>query len=72
MDLLLTAQERERFAGWLEREAASSEAIAAQMETSSIPQVLTRKLRAEAAACKIVASILRSTEDMSIGSNASS
>ena len=64
-DLLLTAAERDRFATWLEREAATAKGLAAQAEKINAAEFIVKKLRAEAAAALIIASKLRSTEEFS-------
>lgn len=61
--MILTQQERDKFAAYLEISAASSEGIAEQMEATSLPDVVIKKYRAEAAACRIVAAVLRATTD---------
>lgn len=64
---LLTQEERDRFAAYLEAEAATDEGIAQQMEQAKVPDVLIRKIRAEATAARIIAAKLRSIESMQIG-----
>ena len=64
---LLTAQERERFAGWLEREVESAKGMIAQMGKMSGLAPMIEKEKRWAAACLIVARHLRNTEDMTIG-----
>lgn len=67
---LLSPQERERFAAWLENEAMTSRAIAEQMENmdSPISKDLARREKIYAAAAITVASKLRSiVEYTSIG-----
>jgi hypothetical protein len=68
MNLLLTDEERQRFADWLEMSADSNEQIAAQMErVGSPPMMAVAKLnRTEAAAMRVVLRKLRTTESMSI------
>ena len=65
--LLLTQEERDKFAAYLEREAVSADAIATQMEKSGLPpavrDVSVKRYRMEAAAAAFVARKLRSTED---------
>jgi hypothetical protein len=68
MKLLLTAQERDRFASWLEHEATVGKGLIEQMEKlgpHAAPLVVREK--AEAAAALVIARKLRSTEGMSIG-----
>ena len=68
MDLLLTQQERDRFAAWLEHEAAVGKGLIEQMEKLG-PHAgpLVAREKAEAAAALLIARKLRSTEGMSIG-----
>jgi hypothetical protein len=68
---LLTDQERERFALWLERRAESSRGIIKQFETlpSAVAATMTTKEKRELAAYLIVAGILRSIEPMTIGAD---
>ena len=68
MNLLLTAQERDRFAAWLENEARTAEGLIARMEKLgpyTAPLVVREK--AEAAAAVVIARKLRATQSMSIG-----
>lgn len=65
--LLLTAQERERFAGWLEREVESAKGMIEQMEKMPGLAPMIEKEKRWAVACLIVARHLRNTEDMTIG-----
>lgn len=68
MSLLLTDSERERFAAWLEREAASSNGIAEQAEKlgPAMAPLIARE-RAESAAALLIARKLRATVTDSIG-----
>jgi hypothetical protein len=68
MSMLLTEQERERFAAWLEREAATAKSICEQMENLG-PHVapLVAREKAEAAAALVIARKLRATHSESIG-----
>ncbi len=65
-DLLLTEEERIRFAEYLEREAASDEAMIKQMESIGAPKEMIKRYRTQMVASGIVAARLRSIEDMSI------
>jgi hypothetical protein len=67
MDLLLSTQERDRFAAWLEHEAATAKGLIEQMEKLG-PHVapLVAREKAEAAAALLIARKLRATESMSI------
>lgn len=67
MDLLLTDQERERFAAWLEHEAATSTGLIAAMGTLPHMAPLIARETAEAAAALVIARKLRATQSMSIG-----
>lgn len=68
MDLLLTPQERDRFAAWLEHEAATAKGLIEQMEKLGphmAPMVAREK--AEGAAALLIARKLRATHSDSIG-----
>lgn len=68
MSLLLSQEERDRFATWLEHEATVGRDLIAQMEKlgpHAAPIVAREK--AEAAAALVIARKLRSTEGLSIG-----
>lgn len=63
----LTQQERDKFAAYLEAEAAQNAQLADQMEKLPMPVLpMAKKMRAEAMAQKIVANILRSTTEETI------
>jgi hypothetical protein len=64
--LLLTDAERERFAAYLEHEAATDEGIVTQMENIHVPEAMIRRVRAEAAAARMVAAKLRAAETQTI------
>jgi len=75
MSRLLSQQERDRFAAWLEQEAESGELMAAQMEKGiqGTPpahmlamHTLAKKERAEAMAARIIAKKLRATESFEV------
>jgi hypothetical protein len=67
MDLLLTAQERERFAAWLEHEAATAKGLIEQMEKLGPPvALLVTREKAEATAALVIARKLRATHSDSI------
>ena len=63
---LLTDQERDRFASWLEQEASDGEAMAKQIETMTKGAgpvlALAKKERAEALAARVIAAKLRSIQ----------
>lgn len=60
----LSAEERERFAAWLEAEAATDEMLVKQMERLGIPLAVERSR--DAAAKLRVARQLRQTEGMGL------
>jgi hypothetical protein len=62
--LLLTPEERDRFVGWLEREADSTEVIVRQMAQIKVPEVVIRNFQIEVAACRLIARKLRRTESL--------
>jgi hypothetical protein len=67
----LTQAERDRFAAWLEQDAASNMEMAKMMLADGQPphmRMMGEKLKSEAAAFLLVARKLRSIEDMTIGS----
>lgn len=66
--LLLTDDERARFAAYLERTAADDEAMITQMEAIKAPEVLIKRTRTEAIAAKIIAAKLRSIESVNVSS----
>jgi hypothetical protein len=69
--LLLSDEERNRFALWLERNAAANAAMIEQWQKigGDMPHIaaVTKKLRTEEVAYRIVAQILRTTESMTVG-----
>ena len=68
MDLLLTPQERDRFAAWLEHEAATSKGLTEQMEKLGPHMApLVARETAEAAAALLIARKLRATHSDSVG-----
>lgn len=66
--LLLSAEERERFASYLEMDAESDYALLGQMAEMNLPEAFTKKKKMELAAKKIVAQLLRATESVTVGS----
>jgi len=60
--LRLTAEERDRFAAYLEQEAATDEGLAVQMRKIKAPQPLINKYQAESTAARIIAAKLRATQ----------
>lgn len=68
---LLTTAERLRFIEWLDWQADSNKGLIEQWEKLGGDQphieAVAKKLRAEEMAYRIVSSILRTTEEMSIG-----
>ncbi len=67
MSFLLTDEERSRFVAYLDNVAASNEAVARQMVEIAVPEVLISRQRNEAAACRVVAEMLRSAQIMTVG-----
>lgn len=67
--MLLTNEERQRFADYLEMDAESGEQLAAQMDKMKNPitDQLAKQHRIEAQAARIVARRLRAAQDMTIG-----
>lgn len=67
--LLLTDEERQRFAEWLEMEARSAAAMAQQLGKvgPAVGEALSRKERLYAAAATLIARRLRETESFSVG-----
>lgn len=65
---MLTDTERERFATWLEQDAAGSNGLAKQADRlpPSVGVPLAKRLRTEAAAQLIVAAKLRNTQSMTV------
>lgn len=65
--MLLSKEERDKFAAYLDQFAESNELLAKQFDKTPIPQtainMLAAKYRGEAVAAKVVANILRNTED---------
>lgn len=69
--MILSAEERRKFAQWLEQDIASTKAILKQMGSASLPTLaldgLTKQLMTEMLAEKIVLKKLASTESQTIG-----
>ncbi len=68
MSVLLSSDERRRFAEWLENEAANSKAtieLLKKLDVSNVHPLVARE-RSEMAAALLIARKLRSMEDMSI------
>jgi len=63
MNLLLSQDERNRFADWCEMEASSNDGIIQQMEKMNIHQNIIKSRKSEVVAYLIVAGILRRIED---------
>lgn len=63
MILMLSRDERERFAAWCEQDADGTLGLVEQMAKLPNMDVIIKLKRTEAMAQKIVAKILRSTED---------
>lgn len=64
---LLSDEERHRFAGWLEREIVSGEAMIGQFETMKLPAALVTRKKNELLAAKIILQQLRSIESVTVG-----
>jgi hypothetical protein len=63
----LTQEQRQLFMMWLDQGVATSEALATQMENLPMPvDVMAQKMRAEAAAQRIVSQMLSAIEVMTI------
>ena len=61
----LTQQDRDKFAAWLEQDAAATQGLLAQMETLRVPAALIQSRKNEIAAFLFVAKRLRAIEEMS-------
>ena len=67
IDLLLSASERQRFAAYLEREAATTQGLIIEMQKLGGPlEGLIRARKAEATAQQIVARMLRAVEEQTL------
>ena len=64
--MLLTDEERAKFAAWCRNEANSTHAIVDQMKAMPGVEALTKQKRIEAMACLVVAGILGSFESQTI------
>jgi len=66
--IMLTPEERERFAAWCEEDAAATFGLVEQME--KLPgggiEAVAKVKRAEALAQRVVAKMLRSTQSMTL------
>jgi len=60
--IVLTEQERARFAAYLDQEAATSEGLAEQAAKLRMYEPLVERLRGEALAYRRIAQVLRSWE----------
>ena len=67
MELLLSKDERDRFAVWLEHESAVSMGLAEQLDKLSGTLEMASKERGYAYAAALIARRLRDTESTSIG-----
>jgi len=61
--VMLSREERERFAAWLEQDADGTLGLVGEMARLPNMEVVMKVKRTEAIAQKIVAKMLRSTED---------
>ena len=66
MIIMLSKEERERFAAWLEQDAAGTDGLLQQMAKLPNTEAIAKVKRAESMAQKIVAKMLRSIEGMEI------
>ncbi len=64
--MLLTDEERRRFAEYLEQDAESSRLIIAQMEAMPNVEMMTRNIKIEMHAALIIARKLRDVESQTI------
>ena len=62
--ITLDAEERDKFAAWLEQEAVTNKGMGEQMAKLKGHEQMAKRLQMKAAACTIIAMQLRSTEDM--------
>ena len=68
MDMLLTPQERDRFASWLEHEASTETGLAEQMDKlGPVFALVAQQKGYEANAMRLIARRLRATHSDSIG-----
>jgi hypothetical protein len=65
--MLLTQAEREKFAAYLEQEAASDEAIIRQGQKMGMHESLLKQWRLQVLAATVVAKKLRSAESVQLG-----
>ena len=65
-EFLLSLEERERFASWLEREAATDDQLIEQMEKAGVPRTFVVAREVDAQAKRRIAHILRSTDAVSL------
>lgn len=66
MILTLSREDRERFAAWLEQDAAGTLGLVEQMAKIPGTEVVAKLKRTEALAQQIVAKMLRATEEMTL------
>lgn len=64
--MILSDQERERFAAYLEEDARTNELLIQQLQKVPGTPELSEKLRAESVACRVVAAKLRAVETQTI------
>jgi hypothetical protein len=64
--MILSAEERKKFADYLEQDARDTEGIIGQLQNAPGMDPLARKLKVEATAQRIVAAKLRSMETMGL------
>ena len=70
MSILLSKEERDKFAAWCEMEAASDDAMATQltkmMGMKNVEDLIAKRMKQRAMAYSIVALELRKIEDMTL------
>lgn len=64
--MILTQEERDKFATYLEEDAASNDGLIVQATKVGGMEPLIQKLKIEAASARIIARKLRTTESMSL------
>lgn len=62
LPITLSADERERFAVWLEQEAVTAEGLLEQMQAMRLPEAILNLHKLEAIASRAIAKKLRATE----------
>ncbi len=65
--MLLSAEDRAKFAAWCQQEVTSNKAILEQMKNMNLPEALMKEKRIETAACAVVFKMLSTGETQTIG-----